>query len=276
MPATGALPLPSATPLPIWARTSWITLRMMSSVICMADTVALRICCDARSGPPSGPPHGRSSRPCRLSVAAPRAEKIARPPMSTVSTSPITTASIGSFSVSGVSRALEPWQIRTISSSPAPSVSTTTNVRPVGTSRSRSLSSSRYGSTVRSLCPVIEATFWVATTLPVTLARNIEPTPSFLVEFSSDFVRPCPSRRSRTSLACRATTISSLVGTVQTWTREPAVETRRSTGPDSLSAGSSSMPNQPRSRQTPERIRVEFSPMPPVKTMASAPPSSTR
>jgi hypothetical protein len=31
-----------------------------------------------------------------------------------------------------------------------------------------------------------------------------------------------------------------------------------------------------RSRQTPARIRAEFSPMPPVKTIASAPPSSSR
>ena len=72
-----------------------------------------------------------------------RGRKDNRPPMSTVSTSPITTASIGSFSVSGVSRALDPWQIKTISSSPAPRVSTATNVRPVGTSRSRDLSSTR-------------------------------------------------------------------------------------------------------------------------------------
>ncbi len=37
----GALPLPSEAPFPIWESTSWTTLRMMSSVICMADTVAL-------------------------------------------------------------------------------------------------------------------------------------------------------------------------------------------------------------------------------------------
>jgi hypothetical protein len=63
--------------------------------------------------------------------------------MSTVSTSPMTTASTGSFSVSGVRRALDPWQIKTISPSPAPSVSTTTNVRPVGTRRSQPFSSTR-------------------------------------------------------------------------------------------------------------------------------------
>src|SRR5262249_4870929 len=37
----GALPLPSEAPLPIWVNTCWTTLRIKSSVICMADTVAL-------------------------------------------------------------------------------------------------------------------------------------------------------------------------------------------------------------------------------------------
>src|SRR5437879_5774553 len=82
-------------------------------------------------------------------------------------------ASTGSFSVSGVRRALEPWTIRTISPWPAPTVSTTTNVRPVVTRRLRAAGSTRIGSTVNSLRPIKEATFWVATTLPVTLARNM-------------------------------------------------------------------------------------------------------
>src|SRR5437660_6747704 len=86
---------------------------------------------------------------------------------------PTITASTGSFSVSGVMRALEPWTMRTISPWPAPTVSTTTNVRPVVTSLSRLPGSTRSGSTVRSLRPVIEATFCVETTLPVTLARNM-------------------------------------------------------------------------------------------------------
>ena len=46
-------------------------------------------------------------------------------------------ASTGSFSVSGVRRALEPCTIRTVSPSPAPTVSTQTKVRPVPTMRSR-------------------------------------------------------------------------------------------------------------------------------------------
>src|SRR5262249_21691344 len=60
---------------------------------------------------------------------------------------------------------ISPW--------PAPTVSTTTKLRPVPTSRSRVLGSTRSGSTISSLRPVIEATFWVATTLPVTFATNM-------------------------------------------------------------------------------------------------------
>src|SRR5438132_12678962 len=86
---------------------------------------------------------------------------------------PTMTASTGNFSVSGVMRALEPWTMRTISPWPAPTVSTTTNVRPVETSLSRLAGSTRSGSTVRSLRPVMELIFCVATTLPVTLARNM-------------------------------------------------------------------------------------------------------
>ena len=52
---------------------------------------------------------------------------------------PMITVSIGRFFVSGVSRALEPWVISTNSPSPAPTVSTATNVRPVVTRRLRSL-----------------------------------------------------------------------------------------------------------------------------------------
>src|SRR5262245_38760398 len=97
----------------------------------------------------------------------------------TLSTMPMMVASTGSFSVSGVRRALEPWTISTSSPCPAPTVSTQTKVRPVPTSRSRWAGSTRSGSTVSSLCPVIDATFCVAITLPVTLARNMTPS-SFL------------------------------------------------------------------------------------------------
>src|ERR1700736_6042181 len=86
---------------------------------------------------------------------------------------PIIVASTGSFSVSGVNRALEPCTISTISPCPAPTVSTTTKVLPVPISLSRVPGSTRSGSTVKSLRPTIEATFCVATTLPVTFATNM-------------------------------------------------------------------------------------------------------
>ena len=70
-------------------------------------------------------------------------EKTFFPPMRTLSTKPMTTASIGSDFVSGVRRALEPWVTRTNWPSPAPRVSTAMKVRPVETSRSRAFSSSR-------------------------------------------------------------------------------------------------------------------------------------
>src|SRR5689334_18996513 len=47
------------------------------------------------------------------------------------------------------------------------------NVRPVDSKLRRDLGSSRYGSTTSSLWPTIVATFCVATTDPVTRARNI-------------------------------------------------------------------------------------------------------
>ena len=86
---------------------------------------------------------------------------------------PMMVASTGNFSVSGVRRALEPCTISTVSPSPAPTVSTTTNVRPVLTRRSFWAGSTRSGSTVSNLRPVNDASFCVATTLPVTLAMNI-------------------------------------------------------------------------------------------------------
>src|SRR5262249_23924261 len=68
--------------------------------------------------------HARSS-------AIARAEKIVLFSTRTLSTMPMMVASTGSFSVSGVRRALEPCTISTVSPSPAPTVSTQTNVRPV-------------------------------------------------------------------------------------------------------------------------------------------------
>src|SRR5580704_7544709 len=61
-----------------------------------------------------------------------RALKMVLEPTCIWSTMPITAASIGSCLVSGVKRALEPCTHSTTSPSPAPTVSTATNVRPVG------------------------------------------------------------------------------------------------------------------------------------------------
>src|SRR5262249_30430455 len=56
-------------------------------------------------------------------VSAVRAEKTVLFSTRTLSTMPMMVASMGSFSVSGVSRALEPCTISTVSPSPAPTVS---------------------------------------------------------------------------------------------------------------------------------------------------------
>src|SRR5262249_21976772 len=86
---------------------------------------------------------------------------------------PTMVQSTGSFSVSGVSRALDPWTISTSSPWPAPTASTTTKVRPVPARRSRPVGSTRSGSTVSSLRPVSASTLAVAPTLPVNRARDI-------------------------------------------------------------------------------------------------------
>src|SRR4051812_14423872 len=103
------------------------------------------------------------------------AEKIVLFSTLTVSTMPMMVASTGNFSVSGVRRALEPCTISTISPWPAPTVSTTTNDRPVLTRRSRVAGSTRSGSTSSSRWPVIDGTFLVATTVPGTPATNMVP-----------------------------------------------------------------------------------------------------
>ena len=122
----GALPLLGAAPLPIWVNTSWTTLRMMSSVICMADTVALRKS-KRRSQCPGGTldlARPTIDRFVPVGLLIPRRilhrlEKVSSA-VSTVSTSPITTARRSAVCRSRASAArLEPWQIRTISSRPA-------------------------------------------------------------------------------------------------------------------------------------------------------------
>src|SRR5213078_2428036 len=83
----------------------------------------------------------------------------------------------------------------TNSPSPAPTVSTVTKVRPVPTSERRSLVSRRYGSTTSSLWPTIDSVFCVATTAPVTFARNIRLSFAFAVfAFEQRFDLPCDNK----------------------------------------------------------------------------------
>src|SRR5262245_40743778 len=78
------------------------------------------------------------------------------------------------------------------------------------------------------------------------------------------------------AFVCRATISSSLVGMIQMSTRLAAALIRASPVALWLRLGSSMMPNQSRFAQTIARIRCEFSPIPPVNTIASAPFRSRR
>ena len=76
---------------------------------------------------------------------------------------------------------------------------------------------------------------------------------------------------------CRAIASSSSVGTTSTSTGLSSVPIRR--GPSvssSLRCGSTSMPSAASPRSASARTRATFSPTPPVKTTASAPPSTAR
>src|SRR5439155_14172723 len=80
---------------------------------------------------------------------------------------------------------------------------------------------------------------------------------------------------SSNAFAWRATTNSSLVGMIHSWTRLSAAWMGASPFALSFFKRSRRMPNQSRLAHTASRMRDEFSPMPPVKTMASAPLSSS-
>src|SRR5690348_2225740 len=90
---------------------------------------------------------------------------------------PTITASAGRFLVCSVMRALEPCTISTSCPSPAPTASIATIARPVLPSDAGSLVRSSYltlrGSTTNSFWPFRVLSFCVATTWPVTRARNI-------------------------------------------------------------------------------------------------------
>ena len=84
---------------------------------------------------------------------------------------------------------------------------------------------------------------------------------------------PRAQPRLRRAATRRATLISSLAGTTHASAGEPSREILRSCAPSFL-ASSSSMPRWASAWQTRARTMAEFSPMPPVNTRASNPPST--
>ena len=168
------------------------------------------------NGYPVGPfeKSGQSSR------SRPWAEKTTWPPTSTVSTSPITTASIGSFSVSGVKPGARPLADQDHFVEPG-AQRVDHHERAAGRDEA-----------VAALLvdPVrLDGQELVPRHRRDLLGRHHaaghpgqehgEASPRYL-DLLEQLLR-----------LCRATTISSLVGTVQTCTREPGVETWRSAGP---------------------------------------------
>src|SRR5579859_5213655 len=86
---------------------------------------------------------------------------------------PMMTASTGASFRLGASRAELPWQNSTNSPMPAPTLSTATIVLDPGRNLVGSLSSTNWGRTRSSLRPLIDGSFFVATTEPSTRARNM-------------------------------------------------------------------------------------------------------
>src|SRR4051812_45537526 len=89
---------------------------------------------------------------------------------------PTTNASAGRFLVMSVMRALEPWTTSTSWPSPQPTESRATMARPVLPREEGLLASSNLtlrGSTTNSFWPLSVLSLVVATTWPVTLARNM-------------------------------------------------------------------------------------------------------
>ena len=79
-----------------------------------------------------------------------------------------------------------------------------------------------------------------------------------------------------TATVCRATINSSFVGTIQISVFDSTLLIFFSWPRTWFFAGSSTMPAHSRLRQIASRMATPFSPMPPVKTSTSQPPSTTR
>src|SRR6185312_5781490 len=90
---------------------------------------------------------------------------------------PTMTASAGRFLVCSVMRALEPCTTSTSCPCPHPTESSATIARPVLPSAAGSAVAASYltlsGSTTNNFWPLSVLSFWVATTWPVTRARNM-------------------------------------------------------------------------------------------------------
>src|SRR6516164_9864118 len=87
---------------------------------------------------------------------------------------PMITASTGASFRFGASRAELPWQNSTNSPTPAPTLSTATMVFMPGRNFVGSLSSTSCGRSSNNFRPLMEASFFVATTDPSTFAKNID------------------------------------------------------------------------------------------------------
>ncbi len=258
MPAR-ALPLPSEAPLPIWDSTSWTTLRMRSSVICMADTVALMSlivvrCCEAWRHHVSGPPHRfvwiiRSERPIPVTCSTRREDHpaadvhgvdqadhhrvdrqflgLGRQPGARALADQDHLVDARAQRVDHDERAAgrhEPVALLVVD--------------PVGLDRQELVPRHRGDLLGRHHAARHPGQEHRADTL----------IPWLILVRLRQAVPACCSRIPWTAGRRRSPRWSARSRPA---TREPAVETLRSTGPDSLSAGSSSIPNQPRSRQTP-------------------------
>ena len=239
-------------PLRMLASTCWTTLRIRSSVTCM-------MILDSTSSP-------ARLQPARLFM---RAEKIVLFSTLTVSTMPMMVASTGSFSVSGVRRALEPCTISTISPWPAPTVSTHDEGaagadQPVAALRDRRAAARRSAACGRSCCDLL---------------RRHHAAGDSGQEHGRHFTAAAIARLAATlCCACRAT-INLLI-------RRHDPQSARGCPPRAIGAsplavcvlrpGRGGCRTSRGSRRPPRASRTEFSPMPPVKTMASAPSSSSR
>ena len=190
---------------------------------------------------------------------------------------PMMVASTGSFSVSGVRRALEPCTISTISPWPAPTVSTQTKVRPVPMSRDL---------IGRIDAQRLDGQQFSADHANDLLRRN-HAAGDFGDEHDGLSSRTCGVRstsprgvgkvRVKNSFVCRATINSSLVGMIHICTRLVALWMRFLTlGLVHCGADRGECRTSRGTRTRRIGHRAEFSPMPPVKTMASAPFKSSR